>query len=216
MVAQRISEVYERLYHYTTFQGALGILKDRQIWATHCRFLNDYSEIGYFNNWLVDFLKPYVLEEFGTLDLEAPHIRELLTQNGGLNAVATHDTQAVVSTLYGSTKDEIYVTSFCGEHKDDAYINRHGLLSQWRGYGGDGGVALVFRSDTLKSLLEKEFNSFDYSPILIVDIIYAGEEARFAEELDADLSKIAKYVRLLFQDMKDPKSLCRFGIVLAT
>jgi len=34
------------LYHYTTPEGLLGILgdKDKKIWATHYRYLNDASE----------------------------------------------------------------------------------------------------------------------------------------------------------------------------
>ena len=34
----------ELLYHYTTQKGLLGILKDKCIWATHIRYLNDTSE----------------------------------------------------------------------------------------------------------------------------------------------------------------------------
>jgi hypothetical protein len=32
------------LYHYTTQTGLLGIIKDRQIWATHTQYLNDRRE----------------------------------------------------------------------------------------------------------------------------------------------------------------------------
>jgi hypothetical protein len=34
----------ELLYHYTNQMGLLGILKDKCIWATHLRYLNDTSE----------------------------------------------------------------------------------------------------------------------------------------------------------------------------
>jgi hypothetical protein len=34
----------ELLYHYTTQHGLLGILKQKCIWATHIRYLNDTSE----------------------------------------------------------------------------------------------------------------------------------------------------------------------------
>src|SRR5258708_37938810 len=32
------------LYHYTTQKGLLGIIKSRQIWATHTQYLNDRRE----------------------------------------------------------------------------------------------------------------------------------------------------------------------------
>ncbi len=32
------------LYHYTSLEGLLGILKNQSIWASHCEFLNDSSE----------------------------------------------------------------------------------------------------------------------------------------------------------------------------
>jgi hypothetical protein len=40
-----LSEVPKKtLYHYTTQKGLLGIVKDRQIWATHHQCLNDTQE----------------------------------------------------------------------------------------------------------------------------------------------------------------------------
>lgn len=33
------------LYHYTTAAGLMGILKTRQIWATHARYVNDATEL---------------------------------------------------------------------------------------------------------------------------------------------------------------------------
>jgi hypothetical protein len=35
------------LYHYTTQAGLLGILSDKDIWATHTQYLNDASEYRY-------------------------------------------------------------------------------------------------------------------------------------------------------------------------
>ena len=33
------------LYHYTTQDGLLGILRDRELWATDIRFFNDSKEL---------------------------------------------------------------------------------------------------------------------------------------------------------------------------
>jgi len=32
------------LYHYTSLEGLIGILKSQSIWASHCEFLNDSNE----------------------------------------------------------------------------------------------------------------------------------------------------------------------------
>jgi hypothetical protein len=49
----------ELLYHYTTQEGLLGILgdKDKEIWATHYRYLNDASEGQIVSKLLSDELK---------------------------------------------------------------------------------------------------------------------------------------------------------------
>jgi len=37
-----------------------------------------------------------------------------------------------------------------------------GFSAQWRGYGSDGGYAIVFETDGLQQLLDEEFKSFHY------------------------------------------------------
>ncbi|MGA3345583.1 MAG: HepT-like ribonuclease domain-containing protein, partial [Terracidiphilus sp.] len=59
---QTISQAQpELLYHYTTQEGLLGILKSRSIWASHIRFLNDTSEgkifLGAFTEILEEMRK---------------------------------------------------------------------------------------------------------------------------------------------------------------
>lgn len=49
MKRQILNDVFARkppavLYHYTTQKGLLGILKDREIWATHTQYLSDQRE----------------------------------------------------------------------------------------------------------------------------------------------------------------------------
>jgi hypothetical protein len=39
------NEIPETLYHYTTQDGLLGILKDQSLWATHILYLNDSMEM---------------------------------------------------------------------------------------------------------------------------------------------------------------------------
>jgi len=100
-----------KLCHYTTLDGALGIIQGGDLWLSHLRFSNDDEE----------FL--YGLRVVGA-ELEA------------LAATAAGDTQRIdrihaVQLLIDKQREQpIYICCFC-EHEN--------LLSQWRGYADNGG-----------------------------------------------------------------------------
>lgn len=198
---QKTSEVYNKLYHYTSWDGLLGILQTQTLWATHYRFLNDYSEIVLFRDKLIEFILPYVLKEYKKLIELFPNVERVIDQNGGLSRVIQHDTAAVVDATYRATGEEIYIASFCGEHKY-RHININGLLSQWRGYGIGGGLALVFETQELEKILQLEAKRFSYDSGHISDLIYSDDEKKFRKELSAKLSDIAEYVKEMFLHMK--------------
>jgi len=198
---QKISEVYEKLYHYTDWDGLLGILQNKNLRATHYRFLNDYSEIVLFKDKLISLILPYVREAYDKLVDDSPHIEQQIHREGGLSQVIQHDTEGVVDAQYRATGDEIYILSFCGQNKNPN-INNNGLLSQWRGYGAGGGFALVFSSQKLEEMLEIETKKFEYSAMHLSDLIYSDDENRLREELSEDLSIISDVVKLLFDHQK--------------
>jgi len=43
------------LYHYTNLQGLLGIIENKNIWASHCEYLNDSSEFQH----AIDFARTF-------------------------------------------------------------------------------------------------------------------------------------------------------------
>lgn len=194
---QKTSEVYKKLYHYTTWDGLLGILQTQALWATHYKFLNDYSEIVLFRDKLISLILPYVREAYKDLIRQYPHIENSINQKGGLAQVAQHDTEVVIDAQYHATGDEIYIFSFCGQHKNPQ-ININGLLSQWRGYGAGGGFALVFDTQKLEELLETEAKEFEYSAGHFSDLIYSDDENKLNEELSDDLAIIADGIRQFF------------------
>lgn len=198
---EKTSDVYEKLYHYTTWDGLLGILKTQTLWATHYRFLNDYSEIVLFRDELVSLILPYVREAYEKLVKQSPHIEQKISQEGGLGQAIQHDAEVVVDAQYRATGDEIYILSFCGQHKNP-HINSNGLLSQWRSYGAGGGLALVFNTQKLEEILEIEAKRFVYSAMHLSDLIYSDDEDRLKKELSKDLSIIADDVKQLFNHAK--------------
>lgn len=202
MAMPKTSEVYKKLYHYTTWDGLYGILnKNKSLWATHCNFLNDYSEIVFFKSKLIEFLLPHVLQKTNELIVKSSDIKKMVNEKGGSNAVAKHEIKILVNAIYKATGYEFYIASFCGEHKEDEYINQNGLLSQWRGYGRDGGFALVFDTLKLEKILQSEYSRFAYIHFFLADVIYSGDEEKFKDELSEPMDDITNHVIEMIHNM---------------
>jgi len=130
---------FPEVAHYTTAEGILGILASKTLWATHYRFLNDYSELEHG--------KRYVTEIYQEVDKSMSNIfkgRPQELEKLWWNPLAPNNNDP-----------EFFVTSFCGIPKDKPDLGRNGLLSQWRGYGRNGSFAIIF--DSLK-LAESYFS----------------------------------------------------------
>jgi hypothetical protein len=194
----KVSEVSPRIYHYTNEQGLYGILGNKCLWATHYKFLNDYSEIVLFRNKLIEFLYPSTLNYFKALIPKYPNAPAVISANGGLDAVVKHELENFVDSSYDATGHEIYITSFTGEHSDP-FINENGLLSQWRAYGVDGGFAIVFNTQELEAMLALEHDCFHYDNILIADVVYSDDEEKYKSELSESLHKISVCQKNLFE-----------------
>jgi len=99
------------LYHYTNAQGLLGIVQSHRLWAGDARFLNDPSEIEYAANAIRESIV-WVTKHYPS-PLPNTFTRQVVADLDGFVAEA-----------------RVYICCFC--HKGD-------LLSQWRGYGAQGG-----------------------------------------------------------------------------
>lgn len=198
---QKTLEASKKLYHYTNWDGLYGILiKDKSLWATHCRYLNDSSEILSFKPKLIEFLRPCFLKELGKMRKEFPAVERIINDNEELDAFARH----YVDAMYDAPDYEFYITSFSAEHADE-YTNNNGLLSQWRGYGKDGGFAIVFDKQSLDKRLHLEADRFSTYSIL-ANVIYSDDEERFKTELSPQLYKIAEYILEGFRLIKEGKA----------
>lgn len=127
------------LFHYTTQAGLLGILSSRSLWATDVGFLNDANEL--------ELVKPQLREALDalaeTLDGADDPTDEAFAWSPAAVARATvqlidqPDARRRERPWLGA-----YVACFC----DDG-----DLLSQWRGYGKNGGYSLGFDADVLSA-----------------------------------------------------------------
>lgn len=172
LMRKSVIEGYSELYHYTTAIGLHGIVTSQQLWATHISYLNDAQELtGFFEHRLPKLLKVPVnsaIEEAYKSAAGRDHINTL----GGVEKVKAE----LVSVLHTAIRDttlrfnQPYVTSFCGALQGHALDD--GLLSQWRGYGPDGGYAIVFDTQGLQALLEDESKRFHYQSLYWGDVQY--------------------------------------------
>lgn len=119
------------LYHYTRQSGLLGIIRDKQIWATHTQYLNDRREYLH----ALDLVRKEIDELLATTDRQS---RSIL--------------QEMKDGLSGTERMNVCVCSF-SEDRDS--------LSQWRAYGaGTSGFAIGLPGDFLAAATEKNNGSW--------------------------------------------------------
>ena len=126
----------DALYHYTTQSGLLGIIKNREIWATHTQYLNDQHEY---------------LHALGIVREEIEAVM-VATNDSKHKALLTD----MVDDVDGIESMNVCVCSF-SEDKDS--------LPQWRAYSdATSGFAIGFTGELLSSVAKS--NSFYLAPCI--------------------------------------------------
>ena len=100
------------LFHYTNARGLMGIVEKRQVWATHCRHLNDMREMQAGSTLVRDALR--------SLHTEARQLR-------------AGDLLRALERRLDATPIHTFYAPFLASFSQDG-----DLLSQWRAYGDDG------------------------------------------------------------------------------
>ena len=92
---------------------------------------------------------------------------------------------AMYETLLSEDPDsrlfDVFITSFCTPDDDYKEVRNHGLLSQWRYYGANGGYAIVFDTEKLLSLMHQEKAAWD--------CFWSCGPVAYSSETIADLSQ---------------------------
>jgi hypothetical protein len=183
-----ITKRHTQLYHYTTAAGLRGIVESQQLRATNISYLNDAEEqTGFFDRRLSRLLeipiRSAITEHAGTASG-----RSIIEQQGGIEQTVAELTSALFTEIRSSSlkHNTPYTTSFCSAlHKQ---TNDDGLLSQWRGYGLDGGYAIVFETQRLEQFWLEEGKGFHYQYAIFGDVEYYDqdtiEKAAYLETLE--------------------------------
>lgn len=156
----------ERLYHYTSFNSLLGIVKSRSLWASDIRYMNDSAELKH----TADLIRTEVLRR-----ITAGHTRpDLLNQF--LDWVSHRITNGHM----------LFAASF---------RSNGNLLSQWRGYSRHGkGVSLGFDPEYIIRCADQQafqigkcIYSCEQQELLLRKVVDAVEV--LAEEHDSQLTE---------------------------
>lgn len=173
-MSKKLHEEHEEVIHYTSASGLHGIVTSKTIWASHTSFLNDTEEVvGFFDRVLPILLKPEFERYWKEVeDLPSLVQARFLSEEDAFN----HYLKKIVDGFKEAElrAQDHYVASFCTT--DGPWISEHGLLSQWRGYGPDGGYAVVFDSEGLESLLAKEAKIYYEEGLMWADAQYHMSE----------------------------------------
>ena len=128
-------------------------------------------------------------------------VQRVIDQTGGLAQVAQNEAAVFVDAAYKATGEEIYIVSFCGVDKTNSYVNNNGLLSQWRGYGAGGGIALLFDTKKLEEITQKEEERYSYAFANMADVIYSDDDEKFDMELSSSLTDFVEFFEEYFNNM---------------
>jgi DUF2971 family protein len=158
------NQVPDVVYHYTTGAGLLGILSGKQLWQGDVEFMNDAEELVYPRNAVISKLR----ERAETIWPEGGG------EDPGEPAWARAATIQRITTMLDRTFDatdatyHAYAACFC-EDPD--------LLSQWRGYGGEGGYAVGIRTRALIEIARDQEILGDDLPGAFTKVSYGLEQA---------------------------------------
>ena len=131
-----------KLYHYTSFESAFNIINSKKLWTTQIQYLNDETEFKYAGGIAHSILS-------SKLKLEINEDDKFVYNKLLENTTFDHGANTFIFSL--------------SEEPD--------LLSQWRGYCKNSGVAMGFNYDKLEQITKEQ--KFELLPC-----IYEIEEQR--------------------------------------
>ncbi|HXH38800.1 MAG TPA: DUF2971 domain-containing protein [Thermoanaerobaculia bacterium] len=179
----------DALFHYTTASGLIGIFRDRELWTTTYHCANDETELAAGKGVLEPLFREKTLELIRSNDA-----RVVTFHHRGVDPMEYGN--KFEGTLVGLALNSLsaFMSCFCKPNGQEDF--HHGLLSQWRGYGTDGGYALHFSREKLVAAIKraKRADGLNYE---LQDVYYAAENTLKAEVLKHADAFVSAYLRFL-------------------
>ncbi len=178
---QKLTRSHAELYHYTTEGGLSGIVESNSLHASYFADLNDAHEIR-------ELRMPFEFELARRFTPIVERLRKVkpashaVWRSGAPQTLAQTWVNVLYKTIFPEGSDGqkalCFTASFCSHAADQDYEREHGLLSQWRGYGGTGGYCLVFDTAQLLKLFEQEASQFLYAYTDALEVHYPLDDGR--------------------------------------
>ena len=131
---QKTKSESSRFAYYTTAEVAFSILKNQCIWMRSCSTMNDYLEVKYGQELLLEAIK----NKSGT---------QLKNAVNACHADLFEKAWNLFQAWLPGFRYDTYLTCVSKHSNDEDDIGR---LSMWRAYGGKTGVALIFKGDSVE------------------------------------------------------------------
>ena len=195
-MSKAIADEYKELMHYTTAGGLTGIISSGCLWATHAAFLNDAQEMTHFFDARLESLVQDEHQKYLFKIAKTTRIAKKIKENGGIEKLAKIEAKKLVKTLRQATlsMNHPYIFSMSATHDDR--VAHNGLLSQWRGYGVDGGYSLVFNTQKFELLLKQEAGMHHYQHVQLGDVFYYCQDNEIKSQPSSDdIAKLEEVVR---------------------
>lgn len=195
----------DALFHYTTAAGLIGILTSSQFRSTAYYCANDESELSEGQGLLTALFRQATYELADVNDR-----RVEIFANRGVDIMHYADGFEQMISAMALSSLGVYMTCFFRPRSEEDFI--HGLLSQWRGYGADGGYALHFsRKKLLAAIGGATSEKLNYD---LRDVHYTRENPLKADVLQhkeafigafmAHLDELAEPLNFSKRSMRNP------------
>lgn len=185
----------DALFHYTTAKGLIGIFDTNEIWSTAYYCANDESELAAGKGILAPLFRSSTQKLIDAND----SLVQIFAQRGvDIREYADRFEQQITGMALSSLC--AYITCFCKPTSKEDF--HHGLLSQWRGYGSDGGYALHFSRKKLLAAIENS-NKSDGLAYELQDVYYTAENPMKADVLGHKEAFVNEYMSYL-EELSEP------------
>ncbi len=188
----------DALFHYTSASGLMGILENGELWSTAYFCANDESELAAGKGILEPLFRTATYELINASD---PLVRTFSSRGVDIRRYA--DGFEPLITGFALSALCAYVSCFCKPSGAEDF--GHGLLSQWRGYGSDGGYALQLSKKKMLAEIT-EVNATSGVNYQLQDVYYSSDNPLKTEVLghkDAFLRAYREHLDELSLDSHD-------------
>ena len=204
--AQRVIKAHPELHHYTREVGLKGILESNALRATYFADLNDAQEIHALRTPLVEAFADRLMPIVKEARFRGAPERHVVWRHDAPQYLARRWGNYLYEVIFSDHERKAYccTTSFCSHVGDQPYEREHGLLSQWRAYGGHGEYCLVFDAAALWELFKQERGAFLYPYTDVREAHYPRDGAKELESFIALLDKSEAVYRTALVGRGDP------------